>query len=168
MRITATFELPSLDKGAYEREVTQVMTAALKEGARVWLRAAINLIPVWSGESQETLQTLARAVNMPLLIRPSSTARNFPRRRGISRDVGELTAENGIFSFEYATDLAHLVYNEFNNANTNPDPTLFSRLITPGPYLFQMKAGQDWQNYARSVRLPSPLPFFKRTIVRVG
>lgn len=171
MRIKATFELPSFDKAAYNRQLSEVMTAALQEGARVWLRAAINLIPVWSGESQGTFEPLARAVGMPLLIRPAATARNFPRRRNASRDTGEIDAgrgARGVFSFEYGTDLAHLVYNEFNNANVNPDPSLFSQLRTPGPYLFQLKAGADFRNYASSVRLPNPLPFIKRTILRVG
>jgi hypothetical protein len=165
MRFKCDFELPSLDLGDYQQKLGEHMEGTIREAARVWLRVA-SVIPVWSGESKATFRPLADLVQFPLIITP---ARHALRRPGISNDVGELSADRrrGFYDFEYATDLKHLIYNEFHNANIDPDPTLFSRLRNPGPYHFQRRALVAFQSYARHVRLPDPTKHIRITKLRV-
>jgi len=165
MRFTCDLELPDFDLGRYQQTLANHMESVIKQAARTWLRVA-SVIPVWSGESKATFRPLADLVQFPLIITP---ARHALRRPGISNDVGELNADvrRGLYDFQYATDLAHLIYNEFHNANIDPDPTLFSRLRNPGPYHFQRRALSAFQTYARNVRLPDPRPHVRITKLKV-
>lgn len=165
MKFICDFELPSLDLTAYRQILNAEMESLIREAARVWLRVA-SAIPVWSGESKATFRPLADLVDFPLSISPALHAL---RRAGISHDVGDIDggAQNGFFAFEYATDLKHLIYNEFHNANIDPDPSLFSRLRNPGPYHFQTRALAAFESFARSVRLPDPRNAIRITTLKV-
>ena len=136
-------------------------TTAIEADARNTLGRAILeylvnfqiIVPVWSGASHATLTELARLISAPLAIQPSETAydgRGTGRRRGGAK----LTATNGKYGFVFETDLPHLVYNEFNNANSNPDKTLRGKLLNPGPYNFQEQLGNSVSVVLRGFTLP--------------
>jgi hypothetical protein len=76
---------------------------------------------------------------------------------------GEVTTDpnKGQYTFRFETSLAHLIYNEFSDANIVPDATLFAQLIQPGPYGFQQVGVSVFQEFAKSVRLPNPLDSLK-------
>jgi hypothetical protein len=76
---------------------------------------------------------------------------------GAANSQGRLTAWGGAYMAEYSTTLWHLIYNEYNNANANPEEArIYSRLIQPGPYSFQEKANAAFLEATKFVKLPSP------------
>lgn len=158
MKITGTFRVPRYSIDEYQRLMKDQLGQAIAEAAAEWLGATVPLIPVWSGASRGTFRPLASKIGLQILILP----RAFVERIGFgeSQATGQVTIDPsaGRFTFSYSTTLAHLVYNEFNNANVSPDPTLFARLLNPGPYRFQEAGEKAFREFAQSVRLPDPSP----------
>lgn len=112
-----------------------------------------------------TFQPLASKIGMTLAISP--TVKRGGLNMGLNNATGEFIADadKGKFEFTYSTTLAHLIYNEFNNANISPDPGLYSQLINPGPYRFQEKGLEAFQRVAADARLPEPT--YTITTIRV-
>jgi hypothetical protein len=168
MKITATLQVPRLDINRYKRQLADDMTAALTNAAFEWVLAATAEIPVWSGASHATFLQLSREIGFQLSI---SEAGNAPNRvsYGLRHSDGVfITDPNaGRFAFHYETDLKHLVYNEYNNANVTPDPGLFFRLLKPGPYHFQEAARAAYSRAMGGVTLPDLRKFIKVKIKRV-
>jgi hypothetical protein len=171
MKFTAKLQIPRLRLRQYRSQLEKELTEITKEAARVWLNAAVvDLattgvgIPVWSGASRETFIHLARSVSFLLAIHPSPTA---PDRRGLGerRSSGGLSIDPqaGKYHFQYHTDLFYLIYNEFNNANTE----LGFHLKHPGPYHFQRAGQQAFERFAEKVRLPNPFDFLHVREIKV-
>ena len=156
MKIKATFRVPRVDLTRYREALNQSLGEAIAQAAFAWLGATTAAIPVWSGASLATFQPLASELGIALSIAPVSFVDRISL--GLSKAEGSVTVDStkGKYEFSYSTSLEHLIYNEFNNANISPDPTLFSRLITPGPYEFQKKGLDAFEKVARDVRLPAP------------
>lgn len=156
MKIKATLRAPRVDFTRYRRALQEALGDAIAQAAFQWLGATTAVIPVWSGASLATFQPLASAVGFSLSVSPVA----FEDRvnLGLTNATGEITADSntGQFTFTYSTTLAHLIYNELNNANISPDPTLFSRLKNPGPYHFQEKGSKAFEDSVKGVRLPEP------------
>ncbi len=158
MKMTCNFQLMKLNVGNYKKALNTEMLQKLKEAVSVWVQAAITVIPVWSGASHGTFLKLASKIGMTFSISgggglPGMTGPVY----GDARSQGRLTTWGGAFIAEYSTTLWHLIYNEYNNANANPEEGhLFARLIQPGPYAFQEKANAAFSEYITSVRMPSP------------
>ncbi len=168
MKFTAVFQLPELKLEAYRKVVSEQLTEALTQAAFEWIGAATAEIPVWSGASHATFLHLAREIGFDLAI---SQAPNAPRRvsLGLRTSTGSFEADSkrGVFSFTYETNLKHLVYNEYNNANIDPDPGLLGQLLTPGPYDFQGHARHAFFDVVRGVHLPDVRKFVKVKIRKV-
>lgn len=168
MRFTAHFESPVLDLNRYLNRLNEELSEVLARAAFEYIGATTAEIPVWSGASHATFLHLAREIGYNLSI---SEAPNAPRRvnYGLRNSEGSFEADkkSGRFSFTYATRLKHLVYNEFNNANIDPDPGLFAQLITPGPYNFQSAGEAAFLRTISNVRLPDVRPFIKVKVLRV-
>lgn len=165
MKITATFRAPRVDFAQYHKALQNVLGEAITQAAFQWLGATTAVIPVWSGASLATFMPLASAIGFSLSVSPASRLNRVDL--GLSNATGSLTtdASKGKFEFSYGTTLAHLIYNEANNANISPDPTLFSKLIDPGPYHFQEKGVAAFKQSIASVQLPDPK--LKFTTIRV-
>jgi len=87
---------------------------------------------------------------------------------GEQASYAKLTKANGACILEYGTSLWHLIYNEYNNANLNPEAgRLFARLHRPGPYNFQTIGGEAFQGYAQTVELINPWTLLKVSKHRV-
>jgi len=157
MRITGTLTTFKLDVDQYTRELRRHLIRQIEEAARHWLRAVLLDIPIWSGASVGTFHKLASQVQMSDVtrVRPKQGVKaGF--QLGASQREGEFDTDKDFYRFTYSTTLRHLIYNEFNNANITPDPGLFSRLITPGPYRFQEKGLAAFREFAGNVHLPRP------------
>jgi hypothetical protein len=161
MKFTVRFKAPSLNTAAYIVQLDKVLSHDIDRAATVWLNSTVLLaIPVWSGASRGTFLKLAREVNFPLTITGMSPSAKGGPRLGFQQSKGEVSrgSSPGLYTFTYGTTLFRLVFNEYNDANANPEAgRLFAKLKEPGPYNFQ-KMGQDaFEEYVKSsVELPSP------------
>jgi len=156
MKLTGTFQSPRVDFGKYRQALKKCLADAIAQCAVAWLGATTASIPVWSGASRATFQRLASQVGFHLDIAVASGAPD-QTDMGLTNSTGSIdvsSADKGLASFKYGTSLAHLIYNEFNNANVSPDPTLFGKLKRPGPYDFQTKGVLALRNALRDLQLP--------------
>ena len=166
MKFKGTFRAPRLDLKKYQTLLHEHLSDEIAHAAFVWLSSVLEEIPVWSGASHATFLRLAREVGYNLTISPRVVSRiSYGQRNG----DGEIHADpqKGLYTFKYSTSLRHLIYNEFNDANVVPDSGLLSRLINPGPYMFQLKGQMAFREHVKNVRLPSPWRVLKISKVRV-
>jgi hypothetical protein len=167
MKHKATLPTPRFEYDKYVEVLTEYLSDVIALAAFEWINAATAEIPVWSGASHATFLKLANSIDFQLSINRSSTA---PNRTG----YGQAHSEGGMnidgkgrFTFLYETNLKHLVYNEYNNANITPDDGLLYQLLNPGPYDFQRTAREAFLRSVRSVSLPDPFRHIKVSIRRV-
>jgi len=167
MKFKGTFRAPRIDLDKFKDQLQTELLEVLTLAAFHWLDATAAQIPQWSGASAATFLHLARRISYALNISQAGLA---PNRVGLGLSHGQgdfiLNRDKGQFSFFYQTTLPHLIWNEYNNANTNPDPTLFSFLHDPGPYHFQQKGRAAFKKVAGDARLPNP--FNTVTKIKVG
>jgi hypothetical protein len=176
MKFTVRFQAPTISVSAWEKRLDTVLSKQIEQAAKVWLNATVLLaIPVWSGASRATFLKLAREVSFPLTITGiKSSATGFIQagkagpRLGFQQSRGEVSkgATKGVYTFTYGTTLFHLVFNEFQDANANPQAgRLFARLHEPGPYNFQEIGKDAFEDYAKdAVELPSP---WRKSILKI-
>lgn len=162
MKLHASFQIPNLNVLGYSTVLIEELSDLMARAAFEYLQATTAEIPVWSGASQATFLHLAREIGFNLTI---PVANNAPRRINLglrnSSGVFETNQSTATASFTYETSLKHLVYNEYNNANIDPDPGLFSQLLTPGPYDFQTDGRQAVSRALDGVSLPDVRRFIK-------
>ena len=156
MRLNGTFISPRYDIARYEQMLQERLGRAIADAAAEWMGATTALIPVWSGASLATFQPLASRLGIPLSIAPHAFVNRVSFGEASATGEIETDARAGRFTFSYSTTLAHFIWNEFHNANTTPDPTLFARLLQPGPYRFQAAGEKAFRDFAAGVTLPDP------------
>jgi len=150
------FQLARIDLKRYKKEWNRELKESNSNAALEWLLAAMSKVPVWSGASISTFKPLANEVGVPVF----SGAKPGIRSRenlGVSRSDGSLTESSSElkYGFSYETSLRHLVHNNFFNANSIPDPTLFSKLLNPGPYRFDIIARKAAMNQYKQIKMPN-------------
>lgn len=160
MKFSVDLELLSFDLKGYKKRLHTHLSEEITEMARVFLNAATANIPVWSGASLSTFLPLAKEADFPITIQPVARARNSSPT---PTNVGKIRRDqrSSEYSFEYSTNLAHLVYNEFFDANLTPDATLWGRLLNPGPYGSMAKG-----RAAVEARKSPPLPSLKGSVTK--
>jgi hypothetical protein len=161
MKFTRAFALPSINLSAYKKELHRKMSEAIAQGTMEWLDAVLREIPVWSGASKATFLKLAQEIDYGLDIAPVASDRTG---QGMSQSDGEVVTDinKGLYTFQYGTTLPWLIWNEYHNANVEPDPTLFYRVWKEGPYMFQVKGADAFERFAETVKLPPVAPFVRR------
>jgi len=170
MRVTYSFREPRIDVEAYRNALDKHMRAELAQALMAWLDAVLVEIPNWSGASRATFIQVASAINVNV----GASCGGAPYDRigeGLAQSQGEFTADKskGIYTFTYGTTLPWLVWNEYNNANVDPDATKWpppAKLLKPGPYGFQKKGAKAFQRVAEDVRPIKVAPFVKSYAVR--
>jgi len=164
-KVSVRLEEAILDIGSYEAALRARLAENITRAAFEYVQASLSVIPVWSGASQSTFTELANAISLPLIVNPSSTA---PDRTTVGNDLssGELDTTGTTVSFVYETSLPHLIYNEFNNANTTPDSRLFSKLLQPGPYGFQQIAASAAKAVTETFVGPNINNHIKKRVIR--
>lgn len=157
MRFSFEYSTLHLSTSVWKKLLDQELRAALTQGGLIWLNAALSQIPIWSGASRGTFLKLAAKIGYSIGIGGGVPWLSGPSY-GEAHSTANLTVFDGAYVLEYTTNLWHLVYNEYNDANANPEAgRLFARLKQPGPYNFQDIAGESFRAFAKSVRLPTPL-----------
>jgi hypothetical protein len=165
MKCTYSLRTPRFDFTGYKQTLDKYLTEQLAQGVVLWLSEVLDEIPTWSGASRATFMKLANTIGAPVVVDPIVSSRI---NTGVIASRGEFDHNigTGQYKFMYATTLPWLVWNEYNNANENPDPTLFGKLRKPGPYNFQIKGVRAFLQHARTVRLPSLKPYVKARPIR--
>jgi hypothetical protein len=141
------------------------MKAAIAQGLMEWLEAVLAEIPVWSGASRATFAKLASHISYSIPISPTAIDRTGI---GEASGDGEMVTdkETGEYTFSYSTSLPWLIWNEYHNANVEPDPTLFYRVIKEGPYNFQAVGARAFLRFADTVALPPVKPHVRAVRVK--
>jgi hypothetical protein len=143
----ANLSLLQLDPRLQEN-VDKQMLDLTKEAARVWLDAALAIVPTWSRASRATFEALAQAVGYTVTYGP---IRSFTDRRplGLRTGFGGLTREaKASYSFYYRSDLEYLNYNESNVARVGV-AGVFKGLINPTPYNFREAGEKAFRKFAQ-------------------
>jgi len=166
MKFTASLAVPLLDLSGYRKALHQHMQDMIAQAIVTWLAAVLDEIPVWSGASRATFIPLASRISHSVSIAPGVISRIGT---GIASSAGglEMDEQQGRYAFEYRTWLPWLVWNEYHNANVEPDPTLLGRLLKPGPYNFQVKGYEAFKQFSRTVDLPIVAPYVTSIRVKV-
>jgi hypothetical protein len=176
MKFTAQLSAPRIDMSAYRNALDKHMTQGIAQGLMAWLEAVLAEIPVWSGASRATFVKLAQQIGYGLPVAPAAvqaahglfSSRIDRTATGMGQSDGKLTAdkETGEYTFSYSTTLPWLIWNEYHNANVDPDPTLFYRVVKEGPYNFQAVGARAFLRFADTVDLPPVKPHVRA--VRAG
>lgn len=161
IKVKATFNIPTIDLHGWMRQNHDKQIENLREATIAWLGAATDLIPHWSGASLTTFSKLAAQVNFSLGIPGpvSAYAARVSRKRGYFNypSKGKFgSPKKGVFEAEYDSQLPHLIYNEYNDANTKPDRGLLGTLRNPGPYQFQIIAKTAAEEVMKRQNIPLP------------
>jgi len=166
MKFVPKFVVPRLNLSSYRKTLHRHMMDVVSQAINIWLDAVLMEIPVWSGASRATFTHLAQVIRYNIPIAPVAQSRVGI---GISEGAGGLEADNntGRYVFHYSTSLPWLIWNEYNNANVSPDPSLFYRVIKEGPYNFQMKGSAAFLRFASTVDLPPVAPHIQLVRVKV-
>lgn len=177
MRITTTFTKAVFDEEAYKELFEAWMEETLTMMASAYLQAtAINIVSgpfgeyrVWRGASAATFLKLADTIKFNI---PLQNATPAGKAEGAAHGYGGMTIDGkkGKGSFFYSTDLVHLVWNEYHNANVKSEKGFPLKLRNPGPYHFQ-EAGQiavDDMIRDLGINLPDPWLAIKITKIKVS
>ena len=157
MKFTARLSAPRIDVSAYRKALDKHMTAAIARGLMEWLEAVLAEIPVWSGASRATFSKLASHISLSIPIAPVAVDRVGTGQASGDGQM-ETDIDSGRYTFTYSTSLPWLIWNEYHNANVDPDPSLFYRVIKEGPYNFQAVGARAFLRFADGVDLPPVKP----------
>ena len=163
-KIKARLTAPRINWPKYLGELQRQLMDQLTFASVEWVQAATDIIPIWSGASVATFIHLAYAASyqMPM---PSPVA-GAPNRvaMGLAHGGGhfDANAAAGHFSFTYWTNLDHLIFNEYNNANEYG-----YKLHDPGPYDFQNKSNAAATQVLVSPTLPDVFDCITTNVLKV-
>ena len=165
MKFKGSLAALTLDVEDYRKRLHEHLSEEIAHAAFVWLNTVLDEIPTWSGASRATFLALSQEVGFNLSISPVAKSRIS---LGSSHGQGNMTADSdkSKYTFKYSTNLPHLIWNEFNSPEG--DPNVFYRLKKPGPYNFQEKGKEAFRKIAAEVRLPNPWKSLKSKKVKVG
>jgi len=167
MKFSATYRRPHLNLDGYKKALDAHMREILARGIMAWIEAVVAEVPIWSGASRATFIKVAKIIDASVPIGGGPAPFNRTGM-GLAASTGESEMDigTGLYTFTYGTSLPWLIWNEFHNANIDPDPTLFAKLKKPGPYDFQVKGAAAFLHAIGLVSLPKVTPFLQSRRVR--
>lgn len=167
MKFKPSYRQPRLDLTGYRKALDKAMRELISLGLASWLEAVVAEVPVWSGASRATFVKIAGTIGWPVPV-SGGTAPTDRTGIGAAASKGELILDiqSGLYAFVYGTTLPWLIWNEYHNANIDPDPTLFGKLRKPGPYNFQVKGQAAFLHSTGDATLPLVAPYVKSVAVR--
>lgn len=161
LKFRAECYLVKFDKQDWLDALDTQMVEQTKEAARSWLQTVVYKIPVWSQASRSTFTSLAAAVGFTLDI--GSSISPFGSRAALGRAEGQgglkTDKASNTYFFFYSTTLNHLEWNEYHAAVKGDGSGVFSELRDPGPYKFQEAGANDFESFAKNVKLISPIRY---------
>ena len=166
MKFKGNLAVLDFDLEDYRKRLHEQLSEEISRAAFIWIEEVLAEIPLWSGASWATFLRLSREIRYSLTIDSKVIRRvSYGQRHG----DGEVTADSkkGLYSFTYTTDLEWLVSNEYRHNTKENDPTVWYRLLRPGPYHFQQAGQRAFEKVAGDVRLPPPWKSLKVTKRRI-
>ena len=127
----------------------------IRNAATIWMDAALQIIPSWSGASRATLEALGDAINYP---RPIfiGTAAGAPLRTALGRlnsSGGVRKYQKGTYEFYYRTTLQYLGANETMTVAPGTHG-LRGAMRTPTPFMFRAAGDAMASFYVSQLELP--------------
>lgn len=159
MKFTGTLKCPQLDLAGYKAALHQHMVDLLCHLVLDWLETTMAPIPAWSGASRATFMELAAKAGVQINVGGSGEGVG----NGVASSTGELKTDSPLYYFLYETDLFHLTWNEYHNANASPH----FHLHNPGPYESQAKGMIAYLNFIKSIDLPGVAPFIQTKTIKL-
>src|SRR5271166_3796342 len=135
MKFSGQLAIPVLDLASVKAALDKAAKTAIRGALQEYLTVALEVIPNWSGASRATFNSLAEQVG----VATGASGGGVSTGEADTNSVLVL-GDGGQYKFTYATHLSWLAWNEYNNANENPDPGKWpppAKLIHPGPYQSQ-------------------------------
>jgi hypothetical protein len=137
-KFTGSLALLHLDEATLLAALDEKLRKILIEGTVEWVRTVAAIIPNWSGQSRASLKPIADLVDVPIFVTTVPEAPNR-QKEGEALGFGALIHEQGIYAFEWRSNVFYLAYNEANDANL-----VGFHLHNPGPYESQRQAQQSF------------------------
>ena len=156
MKFRANLKRLALFPRAGTKAVDQYVEGLIQDAAKVWLDAALAIVPSWSGASRATFESLAAAIGYHVDIDVKSTA---PDRIALGRLFsrgGLRKVETGHWEFYYQTQLEYLIANETKNVKAG-EYGLIGKTIVPTPYEFREAGAKAVEQYIKSVETDAVL-----------
>lgn len=150
MKFRANLKRLELFPRAGTKAVDQYVQGLIEDAAKVWLDAALAIVPSWSGASRATFEALASAVQYKVDIDVKDTA---PDRIALGRlfsSGGVQKVGTGHWEFYYQTRLEYLIANETKNVKAG-EYGLIGKTIVPTPYQFREAGARAVEKYISSV-----------------
>lgn len=150
-RVKGFFTTLTLNPQRYTKTLDGIMDVQLRQAARLWLRAVILKVPVWTGTSMGSLKPLGAFLRVAIPISPVAKRSGMGPEVGASKSTFTFGKQGTKYIFEFNEGVLHYTINEFFNVS----PPI--HLKTPGPY-DSFKAGNEaFQAYIAN-ELPKRLP----------
>lgn len=167
MNFKGTFFAPRLNLAAARVAIQKELRERLAEACFQYLDAVLAEVPVWSGASAATFTQLAKSIDFPLNITPTTKpGRGLGAAYGAAHGKGKLdSSKDGVALFTYSTTLIHLIWNE---QFPPPGPGQRGTLKRPGPYHFRDAGKAAFEKVAKSAKLPNPFDTIKTRKIVVG
>lgn len=159
-----------IDTGRFTKDLDKQAQVLVKQAARAFVRAAVPLIPVWSGHALGSLKfasgingNLGRALNIaiPISPKPNSWRKGKNQYAGGKFGRYNFTAQRHIYTFLFRSDVLHLFLNNFFARTGN----VKEQIVAPwGALEAGDRAFQDYVQ-ANSSKLPKIGDYIVKTVI---
>jgi hypothetical protein len=140
------------DYNSYSKKLDEALQTQMRQAARVWLRALIPCIPVWTGTARGTLIPLGRYLNVAVPIDPVKFLPGRGPSVGAQQSTFAFDNEGGHYAFRIDIGLLYFELNEFTNTKA-----YIPQLKKDTPWESFIVANAAWREYVRQV-LPTRVP----------
>lgn len=142
MRFTGSFNTVEIDVAGLERQIDNVLTIAVKQGANIWLTAVTGRVPLWSGMARASLLALSELINGRVVLSPLKGKSRIPQGRALG--TAKLVTQRPAYFFEVETQVTHYQIQDVTNVGKSPTAPWKS-----------FEAGQRaFEEFAKEIQLP--------------
>lgn len=134
-KLKSAFIKLSLDKDAYREALDKRIKEIQMEGARSWLRANLDRIPVYTGTARGTFLPIGVILNVAVPIVPRVTLPGKGPDVGSTLSQFEFSQNGGIYKFTFDQSLPYFLLNEFNAIANIPSTPWHSAEYARDAYL---------------------------------
>ena len=139
MKFTGQFLGAKVDIDKYQQQLREAIENALEEGAKLWLKAVVGRVPLWSGMARASLLELSRLISGQVVLSPLKAKSRIPK--GDSLGTAEYNSDRTTLTI--TTNVKHYNVQEYRSG------------ISPSAPWRSLDAGAvAFSNYVKSVKFP--------------